>query len=67
MLTQLRIVGLGSYAMLTFHHADYAVNEVIVNTADNDPPTALLQALETTAVKPTFTHTLDQRGRSRVA
>jgi beta-lactamase regulating signal transducer with metallopeptidase domain/protocatechuate 3,4-dioxygenase beta subunit len=52
-------VPMGSYAVLSFQHPDFADDEVIVDTSDNDPPTTMLRARGTTAVKPTFTHSLE--------
>ena len=49
----------GSYATLWFSHPDYAVDEVVVNTAGVAPTPSLLQGLRMTPVKPDFTHTLE--------
>ena len=55
----LEVVPRGTYALLSFNHPDYAVDEVIVNASNQSGPPPRLSVSEITPVKPTFTHALE--------
>ena len=49
----------GMYVNFSFHHPDYAVDEVTVNTTVDGSLSPWIKGFEIVPVKPTFTHTLE--------
>ncbi|WP_165251751.1 carboxypeptidase regulatory-like domain-containing protein [Paludisphaera soli] len=52
-------VPVGVYATIAFHHPDYAVDEVTVNTIPERTLSPSIKGFEIVPVEPTFTHALE--------